>query len=428
MRSVVVLPFENLTGDPSQNYFVDGITDALTTDLAQIASLRVISRTTSFQYKGSKKTLPEIARELNVDGAMEGSVTRGGGRVAIHVQVIEALTDRHLWAKTYEIPLGDVLALESQVAREVTGEMRAQLTPREQARLARARPVNPEAYEYYLRAKPHSELENLGDNAAAIELLERAVGIDPSFAPAYAELATNYTIRFANLEPQQKQWEEKAYAAVQKALSLDPDLAEGYVARGDILWTMANHFPHERAVREYQHALALNPNSASAHAGLGHIYDHIGLLEKAHDEFQKAIVLDPLNSEWLRRPSVNLFYEGKYEEALTAMQGSQRSWPRGSVTFAAFTLFQLGRKDEASATIEEYLKTHSNEPDAGGQLAGMQALLAAARGDKSLAEEKIQAAIKNGQGYQHFHHTAYMIACAYSLMNKQDRALSLIHI
>lgn len=424
IRSVVVLPFENLTGDPAQGYFADGITDALTTKLAQIGSIRVISRTTAFQYKGSKKTLPQIARELNVDGAIEGSVERGGGRIAIHVQLVRTQTDTHLWAKSYETSLGDVLSLESQVAREVTREMQAQLTPREQARLERTRPVKPEAYEYYLRGMVHHQLENRVDNAAAIDLLERAVAADPNFAQAYAALAADYTVRFVNLDPQQEQWEEKAYAAAQKAISLDPDLAETYVAQGSIMWTLANHFPHEQAVREFQHAVALNPNSAEAHAELAHVYDHIGLLEKAHEELKKSIALDPLNSEWRRRSAVNLIYQGRYEEALTTMQGSGRSFPRLTAFQAAFALFQLGRKEEASARVEEYLRAHPGEPDAGGLMASMKALLAASGGDKTRAEERIQAAVKSGQGYQHFHHAAYVIASAYSLMNKSEPAMA----
>ncbi len=423
IHSLAVLPLENLSGDPQQEYFAEGMTEELTTDLAKISALRVISRISAMQYKATKKSLPQIAKELNVDAVIEGSVERSGDRVRITAQLIDAMTDRHLWAKTYETSLGDVLTLESQVAREVTEEVRAQLTPQERARLVRARPVNPEAYEYYLRAKLHHGLSNREDNAAAIDLLERAVAFDPNFAPAYADLAADYTIRFANLEPRQRQWEEKAFAAAQKALSLDPDLAEAYAARGNILWTVANHFPHERAVREVQHAIALNPNLAEAHAELALIYYHIGLLEKAHEELQKAIALDPLNSEWRRRSATNLIYMGNYGEALTAMQGSERSFPRLSTFLAALALFQLGRKDEASARVEEYLRAHSEEPDVGGLLSGMQALLAAAKGKNRRAEDKIQAAVKIGQGFQHFHHTAYVIASAYSLINKPDAAM-----
>jgi TolB-like protein/DNA-binding winged helix-turn-helix (wHTH) protein len=424
IEAIAVLPLENLTGDSSQEYFADGITDALTTELAQIGSLRVISRTTAIQYKGTKKTLREIGRELNVDAVVEGSVQRSGDRLSISAQLVEAKTDRHLWARSYETAFGDILSLESRVANDVTREMQLRLTPQERSRLSRTRAALPEAYEYYLRAKPHLWLDGREDNEAAIELLERAVAIDTNFAQAYAALAMVYNARWVALEPQQQQWEEKAFGAAEKALALDPDLADGYMARGRMLWTLPNHYPHERAILEYRRALVLDPNLAEAHHELSSIYNHIGMLEKGRQEIEKAVALDPLNTGTRFRVGINLLYQAKYEEALSAMRDSERYFPRLWAFQTAFALFQLGRKEEASARIEEYLQKHPKEPDTGGLLASMQALFAAAESRNSRAQEKIQRAIRIGQGYQHFHHAAYAIASAYSLMNKPEAAMA----
>lgn len=424
IRSLVVLPFENFSSDPSQEYLADGITNALTTELAQIGSIQVISRTSAIHFKGSKKSLREIARELNVDGVVEGTVERSGNRVSITSQLIDAKTDRHLWAKSYEMALGDILSVESRVARDIAQEMQVRLTPQEQARLSRTHTVDPEAYEYYLRASPHSGLANDEDNAAAIDLLERAVAADPRFAQAQAALAMEYTTRAVNLEPENKLWEEKAFAAAEKALALDSELAETYLARGRILWTAPNHFPHERAIREYRHALTLNPNLADAHHEIANIYNHIGLLDKGREEIEKAVALDPLNTAARFRVGINLLYRGKYDEALTAIQDSKRFFPRLWVFQTSFAMFQLGRREEAAVRVDEFMKEHPEETDTGGLLAGLQALFAAAEGRNTRAQEKIQAALKSGQGYQHFHHTAYAIASAYSLMNKPQVAMT----
>ncbi len=178
VRSIAVLPLENLSGDPSQEYFADGITDALTTSLAQISSLRVISRTTAMQYKGKAKPVREIARELNVDAIVEGSVVRSGDRVRINAQLIHASTDRHLWAQSYERDLKDVLTLQNDVVQAITANIRAQLTPRERERLARTRQVNPEAYEAYLKGRASFFKWTSRDVAQAIEYFQHALQKD----------------------------------------------------------------------------------------------------------------------------------------------------------------------------------------------------------------------------------------------------------
>ena len=396
IKALAVLPLQNLSGDPAQDYFAEGMTEALITGLAKVSALRVISRTSVMQYKGTRKTVPEIARELNVDAIIEGSVQRSGERVQITAQLIRATTDRHLWAQTYERDLKDVLSLQNEVAGTIVREIQIKLTPQEQAQLTNVSSVNPEAYDNYLRGKFYAYRMNKTDNEAAIKLLERAVEIDPNFARAYAELARVYNTKAFRFAPQEKQWEEKAFVAVEKALALSPDLAEAHLARGLLLWTHNNHFPHESAMREYQRALALNPNLDEVHHQLGHVYGHIGLVDEAIQELQKAVAINPTYSLARFRIGTYLSYQGKYEQALavydtvptetnSALGGFQRSW----------VLFHLGRKKEASDRLGEFLL--ESPRDEGGVLAGMQALLFAAAGEERKAEEKIMGAIKAGQ-------------------------------
>jgi TolB-like protein/lipopolysaccharide biosynthesis regulator YciM len=405
IKSLAVLPLEDLSGGQAQDYFADGMTEALITDLARIGALRVISRTSVMRYKGERRPLPEIARELNVDAVIVGSVLRSGDRVRISAQLIHAASDQHLWAESYERDMRDILALQSEVARRIAQEIRIKLTPEQQARLANVRPVNPEAYDYYLRGKFHSGRTNKLDNETAIAMLEHAVAIDTTFAAAYAGLARAYATKAFSFSPDEKQWEEKAFVAVEKALSLDPDLAEAHVARGDLLWTPSNRFPHERAIQEYQQALASNPNLDEAHAHLGYVYFHIGLLGKALDELQKALAVNPGNNNARMRIGIDLLYQGKYEPALAILDGIPIETNPSVWNFqTAWALFHLGRKEEAAARVEQYLR--NNPKDEGGVVTSMKAILAAAAGNEGEAKEAIKSAVEIGKGFLHFHHTA----------------------
>ena len=421
IRSLAVLPLENLSGDEAQQYFADGMTDELITDLASIASLRIISRTSTRQYKGTKKTIPEIARELNVDAVVEGSVGRSDNKVRIRAQLVRAAPEEHLWAESYERNLPDVLALQRDVAKAISNEIRVHLTPQERQHLANVRPVKPEAYDYYLRGHLYSYRESSTDNEVAIGMLERAIALDSDFAPAYAELADAYRVRFTQFAPQEKQWEEKAFQAADKALSLDPALAEAYVARGFLLWTPSKGFQHKEAIQNYRHALSLNPNLDEAQHYLGNIYIHIGLLDEGMAELQRAVALNPSNGPARARIGAALLYQGKCEQALAIFQSNL--WEANQTLRGyqiAWSLFCLGRTQEAFATIDEYLKKYP--ADEGGLLSSTQALLYAATRQSRLAEVQIQQAQK-GRDFIHFHHTAYNIAAAYALMHKDGPAI-----
>ncbi|HMK28746.1 MAG TPA: winged helix-turn-helix domain-containing protein [Terriglobales bacterium] len=237
IQSVAVLPLENLTGDPTQEYFADGMTDALITDLAQISALRVISRTSAMQYKAAKKPLKQIARELDVDAIVEGTVVRSGDRVRIDAQLIEAATDQHLWAKSYERDIRDIVALQAEVAQSIANEIQIRTTPQEKARLATARPVNPVAYEAYLKGIFYANKRTEDSIRKSTAYFEQAVGSDPQDAPAFAGLAGAYVLLgfFGAASPQEAY--PKAKVAAAKALVLDESLAPAHEAlAGTKLW------------------------------------------------------------------------------------------------------------------------------------------------------------------------------------------------
>ena len=423
IRSLAVLPLENLSGDPSQEYFADGMTEALINTLAQIGALNVISRTTVMQFKGTHLSLPQIARRLNdVDVIIEGSVQRAGGHVRVSVQLVRAATDTHLWAGDYERELSDVLALQGEVARAIAGEVRVELTPDERMRLAAAPSVNPEAYDLYLRGKVHSRHENREDNDDAIALLERTVAADPRFAAAHAELARAYGIRLFFFRPGDAELARRSRLEVETALRLDPESSDAHLARGVLLWDPSNHFPHAEAIRELRRAIELNPSSDEAHHQLGMIYLHVGLLDRALREAQEAVRLNPGNTLALDRLGNVRLYQRDYKGAEEVFSQVPLEFNPVLVNYQnVWTLFYLGRKAEAKARTEAYERAYPQ--DVGGLNASLQAMLAADAGDATRAEEKIHIAVERGRGYGHFHHTEYNVAMAYALLGRPSQAL-----
>ena len=422
IKSIAVLPLENLSGDPSQDYFADGMTDVLITDLAKIGVLRVISRQAVMKYKGTRLSPSDIARELKVDALVGGAVLQSGDRVRITAQLIHPATERHLWAESYDRDLHDVVGLQREMVRAIVGEIRVKLSASEQTHLAKALKVNPEAYLYYLRGKALGVHNNRADNLAAIELLERAVTVDPAFAAAQARLAVAYVDSYFYFAPEdQKRWEEKAHAAVERALSLDPDLADAYLARGRLLWTPSNRFPHDKAIRELRRAIALNPNSDDARGELALILNHIGLNDEGLREAQAADAINPSAKRPLFQIGYALLWQGKYEQALPVLLSIPKEFNPGSAgSFIAWALFQLGRGEEAKAKLDEYSQEYPQ--DTGGRFAAVRALLLASAGEEDKALDQIRSATKK-QGFGHFHHTAHFIASAYARMNNPEQAV-----
>lgn len=279
----------------------------------------------------------------------------------------------------------------------------------------------------YLQGRFYGARENRADNDRAIRLLEQAVALDPDHAPAHAELARAYGTRYFQFEPRQKQWQEKAYFALEKAFALAPDLAEAHEVRGFLLWMPANRFPHEQAIAAYRRALALNPNLDEPHQQLGKIYLHVGLLDEALAEFRKSLELNPGNTMARYRIGIVLIHQGRYEEALRHLRTTPPDINPVIVgRDTAWLLISLGRREEAGELIAEMLAKHP--ADEGGQLASFKALLSALAGNADQAELEIRDALEKGEGFGHFHHSAYIIACAYAALNKPEEAVRFLQM
>ncbi|MHB8217830.1 MAG: tetratricopeptide repeat protein [Candidatus Sulfotelmatobacter sp.] len=295
IRSLAVLPLENLSGDASQNYFADGMTDELITDLAQISALRVISRTSVMVYKGARKPLPQIARELNVDAVVEGTVLRSGDQVRITAQLIEASTDKHLWSQSYEGELRDTLALQNRVARAIADQIRINLTPQEQAALKNVKVVNPEAYESYLKGRYFWNKRTADSLKAARAYFAQAIEEDPKYAQAYSGLADTYALlgdwQYAVMPP--KEAFPKAKAAAIKALELDSTLGEAHNSLAFVLDGFDWDF--DSAGKEFRRAIELNPGYATAHHWYAWHLSLLGRYDEAIAEMRKAENLDPLS-------------------------------------------------------------------------------------------------------------------------------------
>jgi len=292
LNSIAVLPLDNLSGDPSEEFFADGMTDQLITDLAKVGSLRVISRTSVMRYKGTKKGLPEIARELNVDAIVEGSVIRAGRRVRVTAQLLAAPTDQHLWAETYDRDLGDILKLQGEVADAIAGQVRAKLTPTQQALIRRAHAVNPDAYDAYLKGRLYfvNEFTNPDSLKKAQHYFEESIQTDPNFALAYAGLADTYVyLAFAGAL-QKDQAYRLAKEELARALELDDSIGEAYDTLGALSWRF--DWDWDTADREFNRAIALAPSYSCAHEDRALFLGFVGRRDEALAEIAKIDQLD----------------------------------------------------------------------------------------------------------------------------------------
>ncbi len=367
IRALAVLPLANLSRDPDQEYFADGMTETLIAELAQIRALRVISRTSAMHFKGTTKTLPEIARELKVDGIVEGSVTRAGDRVRITAQLIHAASDRHLWAHSYERDVRDVLGLQSEVARAIAEEIQVKLTPEERALLARARPVNVEAQEAYLRGRYYWGRVH---PSKSLELFQRAIALQPDYALPYAGIADAQCMLFgaamAAVPPTEAA--PVARAAALKALDLDESLAEPHVALARVL------FWHDRdpagAERELLRAIQLNPNCALAHFHYAILLANFERKEEAREEFRKALELDPVSC-WYASISGSFLHDlGEEGTGRQQLQKALELEPSFYYTYSMLAVNHSlqGKYEQAIAEAQEGVRLSKRLPLALGYL------------------------------------------------------------
>ena len=315
IESLAVLPLANLSGDAQQDYFADGITDELTTNLAQISALRVTSRTSVMQFRDTKEPLSQIAKKLNVDAVVEGSVTRSGNRVRIIAQLIDAKSDRHLWAKSYERNVQDVLTLQDDLARDIAEGVRVKLTPLEQTRLSAARVIDPQAHEDYLKGRFFWNLRTEEDLGKARNYFEQATKRDPTYAPAYSGLADTYFYlgyAWGHLPPREAI--PLARAAALRALELDESLAEGHASLGVVKFTYDWDFPG--AENEFKRAIALNPNYATVHHFYAVLLGALHRPDESIAEIRKAEEVDPLSVPVRNMLAGRLSDGGRCDEAI----------------------------------------------------------------------------------------------------------------
>jgi TolB-like protein/Flp pilus assembly protein TadD len=346
IRSLAILPLENLSHDAEQDFLADGMTDALITNLSQISSLKVISRDPVMGYKGTRKPLPDIAKELNVDGIVEGSVMRSGKRVRVDAQLIDASTGGHFRLKPYERNLSDVIALQNEVAQAITNEIQVKVTPEEQARLMRRESVDPQANEFYVKGNFFVKKRTKDSILKAIDYYQQAIQRDPKYAAAYAAMARAYGAGYLSSEEECSKRRDLAGMALQ----LDEGLAEAHAALADLLldctwdWTGAE--------REYQRAIGLNPNDASAHAWYGQLLKGLGR-QNWVAETERALELDPValtfaGGDWYLET-------GQYDRYIERARQRQELDPSRPVLYAALgRVYTLkGMYKEAIANLQK---------------------------------------------------------------------------
>lgn len=364
VRSIVVLPLENLSGDPSQEYFAEGITDQLTTYLARIGSLRVISRTSAMQYQGKRPPLSRIARELKVDAVVEGSVVRSGNSVRITAQLIDANNDEHLWAESYDRPFRDILPLENEIARAIADEVKVKMTPQERQRLSSSKLINPEAYDAYLKGRYFWNRRTPEGIRKGLEYFQRALAAQPDYSLAFAGIADSYTVGGGSyLGLSEQEAFAKAEPAAQKAVELDDGSAEAHAAWAGIL--LEHHWDFIGAEREYRRALALSPGYATAHQGYAELLSAMGRHEEAIAEGRRAAELDPLSLAVNWSYGARLYFARRYQPAVAQLQHAMEidpNFPRVHI-WLSLTYEAMGKQEEAFAEDQRARELWSISPE-----------------------------------------------------------------
>jgi eukaryotic-like serine/threonine-protein kinase len=416
ISSLAVLPLDNLSADPAQEYFTDGMTEELISALSQISSLRVISRTSVMQYKGVRKPLPQIARELGVDGIVAGSVAHNADskRVRITAELTDAATDKNLWSQSYERDLRDVFALQDDVARNIAFQIRVQLTPQEQERLSNSRSVNSEGYGDYLKGRYHWSKGTEEELRQAKKFFEEATTIDPSYAPPYAGLADYYWVT-DELDPRVAKSKAKDY--VLKALALDGDMADAHTTFGAIKfygdWDWAG------AEKEFKRAIVLNPSHAEAHEMYSVFLSAMGRADEAISEIRTAQQLDPLALEPSMIAGRTLYYARQYDRAIEQCRNALKLDPSSISAHDCLGEAYLGMRAFENA-IAEFRVVASGSHGDPVRLAGLGRAYALA-GKRAQAEEVLAKLRKASQAH---YVPPYFFSVIHTALGNKDEAFS----
>ena len=419
IRSLAVLPLESLSSDASQDYFADGMTDELISDLGQISALRVISRTSVMAYKRARKPLPQIARELDVDAVVEGTVLRSGDQVRITAQLIEAATDKHLWSRSYEGQLRDTLALQNQVAQAIADQIRINLNSQERAALKTVRVVNPQAYESYLKGRYFWNKRTADGLKVALAYFNQAIDEDPKYAQSYSGLADTYALlgdwQYAAMTP--KEALPRAKAAAIKALELDGALGEAHNSLAFCLDGFDWDFPS--AGKEFQRAIELNPGYATAHHWYAWHLSLLGRYDEAIAEMRKAENLDPLSLIINADLAELLLLAHSYDESIRQSRKTIEMDPNFALAHNQLgqAYLQKQMRDEAILELQKAVQLSAGSPTCLANLARAYA----ASGKKSEAAKLLTDLKKRSSpGYSH----ASEIAVVYAALGDKNQAMA----
>ena len=417
IHTIAVLPLENLSGDPGQDYFADGMTDALITDLGQINALRVISRTSITQYKGVHKPLSQIAHQLNADAIVEGTVQRSGERVRITAQLIHAESDTHLWAHAYEGNLSDILTLQNHVAADIANQIRIELTPGERAVLKSTVIVKPTAYEAYFKGRYYWDSRSTNGITNAIDYFEEAIRDDPNFALPYAGLAQVYAALPSYLAVPPRQCYGKAKIAATKALELDDTLADAHTALGGVALT--NDYDWSTSEREFQRAIYLNPGYADAHHWHAINLMFMSRWEEAIAEIEHARQLDPMSIIINANIGFVYYHAQRFDEAIAAEHKALELDSNNSVAYEYMGMAYLGKKMYREATTN----LHKAVDLSGGNSESAAVLSFAYAVDGNLAEARRILVSLEGRS-RHEYVPSFNLAIAYAGLGEKTRALA----
>ncbi|MHC4172663.1 MAG: protein kinase domain-containing protein [Planctomycetota bacterium] len=374
IKAIVVLPFENLSGDPEQEYFVDGMTDALSAELGKIKALRVISRTSAMQYKNTEKVIPEIAQELGVDAVIEGSVLKAGNDVRVTAQLVDGRTDAHLWSDNYTGTLTNILTLQSQVTLAIAREIEAALTPEEERRIARTKPINPKAYEAFLKGKFFYDKITAEGVRTATDYFEQAIDIEPDYAEAYAWLSCAYWVPSVWGYTRPHDSFPRAKRAASTAMALDDTDPMAHIAVGWI--ALAYDWDWEKGKESYDQAIKLNPSNADGYHGLSFYWDIAGRSDKGIEAIQTALKLDPLSLSLNNGLAWTYSHAGQTEEAIAQRKKILELNPSHIETLAglAQNYLTLSMYAEAEESISKAMDIAGRTPDLLVDLASIYAL------------------------------------------------------
>ncbi len=423
LPSVAVLPFVNMSADPDQEYFADGMAEELINALTQVEGLRVTARTSAFSFKGTSADISTIGAKLNVSAVVEGSVRKAGNRLRITAQLIDVAGGHHLWSETYDRSLDDVFEIQDEIARTIVTTIKPKLLPDPAAPLVKRSTESHEAYELYLRAGDRMMTIQHGETQTAIEMLRTATAIDPGYADAWARLAGACTQMEFFYEPD-RAWDEQAQEAVRRAFEVDPDNAEAQFAHSRMLWTPRHGFQNCEALRALKKARELQPGSYPARLWQSIIFAHVGLVDEAREGCAEALALQPDDPMALICLSQTAFYAGCYDEAQEHLDRALKSNAALGVIRWLSSVIRIYRGEFAKA--EDELRVARQVEGDQAIFDSNEALLWAKRGEQEKAQQALARALQDKPSIGHDHHRWHHAAAVYAVLGRPDQAIEQI--